>query len=141
MINSDREFEISLYGGYEEVWSDTYLLNIRYYNNKKLIIRKRIDGRFYPVSGDSEIIKNWAEDENDFLHRYVQETGEAYDLIDRCRIYDIPFDRLPEYWDNSTGGAVFSAELMRILMDEQKFKLEEAFAIATLFFRDTITAS
>ena len=141
MNNSGKEFELYLYGGYEEIWSDSYLLNIRYYDNKKLNIQKRTDGKFCPVSGDTDILEAWTAKENSFLRRYVQETGEAFDLIDRCRTYDIPFERLSEYWDDIAGGAVFSVELMRILMDDQKMKLEQAYSIASLFFRDSLSAA
>ena len=141
MSYTDKEFELRLYGGYEEVWSDTYLLNIRYYDNKKLLIHRGPDGAFCPVSGDADVLKDWSDGNNSFLHRYVQETGEAYDLIDDYLKNDVPFERLSECWDRFTGGAIFSAELIRILMDEHKMKLETASAIASLFFRDTLSGT
>ena len=123
-----KKYKIYFGGSYEEHWSQDYSLFVSY-KDRRYVEACRIDGRWQAVGGDEALCALLASaDCPETTRRYFNAAAGAYSAAQDCLGGNLGLDRLYECY--SAEGEPFAApELLRLLMDDCGFKLEDAYTV------------
>ena len=123
-----KKYKIYFGGSYEEHWSQDYSLFVSY-KDRRFVEACRIDGRWQAVGGDEALCALLTSaDCPETTRRYFNAAAGAYSAAQDCLGGNLGLDRLYECY--SAEGEPFAApELLRLLMDDCGFKLEDAYTV------------
>ena len=123
-----KKYKIYFGGRYEEHWSQDYSLFVSY-KDRRYVEACRIDGRWQAVGGDEALCALLTSaDCPETTRRYFNAAAGAYSAAQDCLGGNLGLDRLYECY--SAEGEPFAApELLRLLMDDCGFKLEDAYTV------------
>ena len=124
----NRTYKIYFGGSYEEHWSEDYTLFVSY-RDRRFVKACYIDGRWQAVGGDKELRALLAsEDCPQAVRRYFTAAASAYSAAQDCLRGGLGLDRLYECF-RARGESFVAPELLRLLMDDCGFKLEDAYTV------------
>ena len=116
-------------GTYSEVWSEDYSLSIRYENRSSVTAEYR-DGRWVAVDGDELILHMLSSpDCPPLMTQYFQAAASVYAAARDCVARGLGLRRISENYQ-AGDNPMAAPELMRLLMDDCGFSLQDAFQIA-----------
>ena len=125
---SNNTYTIYFGGSYVEHWSEDYSLSITY-DGRRAVQARFLDGRWTPVGGDEELVKELLSPDCDKLERqYFEAAAAVYSATHVCLRKGLSLERLDESFQ-SRGEPIAAPELMRLLMDDCGFSLDEAFRV------------
>lgn len=125
-----KKFKIYFGGSYEEHWSHDYTLFVEY-RDRRFVEAGFIDGRWQAVGGDREICSVLASPEcPEAVKRYFIAAASAYSASQDCLDRGMGLDRLYECF-SARGESFVAPELLRLLMDDCGFKLEDAYTVTS----------
>ena len=121
-----REYTVYFGGSYRENWSEGYSLSISY-ENRRAVQATFADGRWQAVGGDRELVVLLNSNKCPKLtNTYFQAAASALAASEECESSGNDMDRLDEYIYKGRN-PLAAPELMRILMDDYCFKMQDAF--------------
>lgn len=117
-------------GSYRECWSQDYALTVVYGDRRYVLAERGRDGRWSAAGGDEALAALLASPDCPALTRdYFRSAAAVYSAAHDCLERGLPLDRLGECFAGD-GGALEAPELMRLLMDDCGFSLDEAYQTA-----------
>ncbi len=123
-----KKYPIYFGGSYEEIWSEDYTLFIQY-SGRRCVEACFLDGRWQAVGGDEELCAELQSPNcPEATRRYFLAAATAYAASHECLRRGIGLDRLYECF-SARGEAFVALELLRLLMDDCGFKLEDAYTV------------
>ena len=112
-------------GSYQEHWSDDYTLAV-HYQDRRWVEAENLNGRWAPVDGDRALCELLRSADCPALTRqYFQTVASVYAAALHCAHLRLPLEHLAEYADFGTQ-PLAAPELLRLLMDDAGFPLEDA---------------
>ena len=124
----EKKYRIYFGGSYRECWSEDYTMSV-IYSDRAYVEAELLNGKWTAVSGDTELCETLRSDNCPGLMRqYFEAAASAYDAAQECLHHGVGLECLPEYF-HSSGNALVAPELMRLLMDDCGFSLNEAYGI------------
>lgn len=132
-------YDIYFGGSYQESWSEDYTLSI-VYENRSAVQAAFIDGRWQAVGGD-EMIRHWltSEDCPPLMRSYFQAAASVYAAARDCVSRGLSLRNLWECW-RADDNPLAAPELMRLLMDDCGFSLQDAFQLVAICCRNLVAA-
>jgi len=130
-------YKVYFGGSYEEHWSEDSTLSV-VYSDRSFVEAEQQDGRWIPVGGDEELVKQLLSPACPQLWQdYFQAAATVYAAVHDCMKRGLGPDALGECcrFENMP---IAAPELMRILMDDCGLSLESAYRV-TAFCCDEIT--
>ena len=125
---SNNTYTIYFGGTYVEHWSEDYSLSVTY-DSRRAVRARCLDGRWTPVDGDEELVNELLSPACDALTRqYFEAAATVYSATHACLKKGLDLDRLDECF-HSAGNPIAAPELMRLLMDDCGFSLEDAYRV------------
>ncbi len=115
-------------GVYKECWTDDYRMTICY-DGRKSVQAVLIGDNWTAISGDEAIVSALKGDGCPEMKLYFQAAAQISKSIALCRSCGIELRRLHEEF-SFRANPLCASELMRALMDDHGFRLEEAYDIA-----------
>lgn len=117
-------------GSYREQWSDDHCMTVAY-SDRRLVEAEQSHGRWFPAGGDEELsaLLESAGPET-LIQQYFQASASSYNAIHECFRRGIALNRLDECL-YCKGNPLVGPELMRILMDDCGFALNDAYYVAS----------
>ena len=123
-----KKYKIYFGGSYEEHWSEDYTLFVSY-KNRRFVEACLIDGRWEAVGGDEALCALLSSaDCPEATRRYFNAAAGAYSAAQDCLGGNLGLDRLYECF-SAQGERFVAPELLRLLMDDCGFKLEDAYTV------------
>ena len=121
-------FTIWFGGSYEEKWTDDFTLSVDY-RDRRPVIAAWGDGCWKPVGGDDVISQILREPHCPAMFtQYFQAAASVYAAARSCVESGVPISALPErFYDHDNPLA--APELMRLLMDDCGFSLQDAYQV------------
>ena len=124
----NRTYKIYFGGSYREHWSEDYTLFVEY-SGRRLVEARFQDGRWRALGGDEELCaKLERADCPEILRRYFNAAATAYAASHECLRRGLSLDRLYECF-SARNESFVAPELLRLLMDDCGFKLEDAYTV------------
>ncbi|MBQ9685297.1 MAG: glycoside hydrolase family 13 protein [Oscillospiraceae bacterium] len=124
-----RTYRVYFGGSYREQWSEDYVLSIAY-ENRRWVEARRDGGRWIPVDGDEELRELLRSPLcPELTQRYFQTAATVYAAIHDCLARGLRPERLRECFWSGGDDPLAAPELMRLLMDDLGFPLEEAYRV------------
>ena len=124
----ERECRVYFGGSYREKWTDDYRLSLEYEGRSFVTAVPGPDG-FVPSGGDEELLERLRSDKcPELMRRYFQAAAEVCDAIGECLHRGLPVNRLYECC-RFEGNALTAPELMRCLMDDCCFSMNDAYYV------------
>ena len=121
-----RRYKVYFGGSYKEHWSQGCCMTVSY-SDRRFVEAEFRDGRWVPVSGDRELIERLdTAPANCLIQQYFQASATSYAAIHQCLLMGLTPDRLGECF-YSRGNPLMAPELMRLLMDDCGFSLNDAY--------------
>ena len=122
-------------GSYQENWTEDYTLSI-VYHDRRGVTAAWGDGCWEPVGGDSVLVQLLKEPHCPVLiKQYFQAAASVYAAARSCAESGVDLSALPErFYDDSNPLA--APELMRLLMDDCGFSLQDAYQLTGRCCRD-----
>ena len=116
-------------GSYQENWTPDYTLSITYHD-RRAVTAAWENGKWVPVGGDKVLVELLKEKHCPTLFRqYFQAAASVYAAARSCVESGAPLSSLPErFYDPDNPLA--APELMRLLMDDCGFSLQDAYQVA-----------
>ena len=131
-----KTYRIYFGGSYRERWSEDYVLSIAY-ENRRWVEARRDGERWIPTEGDPEILAQLRSPLcPPLIQRYFQTAATVYDAIHECLRRGLKPERLHECFRTGTDDPLAAPELMRLLMDDLGYSLEEAYRITACCCED-----
>ncbi len=125
---SNNAYSVFFGGSYVEHWSEDYSLSVTY-EGRRAVSARFLDGRWTPVGGDEELVEKLLSPDCDRLTRqYFEAAATVYSATHVCLKKGLSLERLDESF-HSEGDPIAASELMRLLMDDCGFSLEEAYRV------------
>ena len=125
---SNKTYTVYFGGSYVENWSEDYSLSVTY-DGRRAVQARFLDGRWTPVGGDEELVIELLSPDCDKLKRqYFETAATVYAATHICLQKGLKLERLDESFQ-STGDPIAAPELLRLLMDDCGFSLEEAYRV------------
>ena len=133
------KYKIYFGGSYEEHWSEDGTLQVKY-SDRSWVEAEQQDGRWIPVGGDEELVKQLLDPACPKLTQdYFQAAATVYAAIHDCYRRGLGPDALGECCSFEKM-PIAAPELVRILMDDCGFSLETAYRVAA-FCCDELTSA
>lgn len=121
-----RRYKVYFGGSYKEHWSQGCCMTVSY-SDRSCVEAEFRDGRWVPVSGDEKIRQRLeAAPMESLVQQYFQASATSYAAIHECLLMGLTPDRLGECF-YSRGNPLMGPELMRLLMDDCGFALNDAY--------------
>ena len=115
-------------GSYQENWTKDYTLSI-VYHDRRAVTAVWGDGCWDAVGGDHVLVELLHEPHCPTLIRqYFQAAASVYAAARSCEESGMPLTALPERFYDADN-PIAAPELMRLLMDERGFSLQDAFQV------------
>lgn len=115
-------------GSYQENWAKDYTLSISYHD-RRAVTAVWGDGYWVPVDGDKVLVQLLKEPHCPVLiQQYFQAAASVYAAVGSCEENGIPLTALPERFYDAFN-PLAAPELMRLLMDDRGFSLQDAYQI------------
>ena len=125
---SNNTYTVYFGGSCFEHWSEDYSLSVTY-DGRRAVQARFLDGRWTPVGGDEELMNELLSPDCDKLKRQYFETAAAvYSATHICLQKGLELERLDESF-RATDDPIAAPELLRLLMDDCGFSLEEAYRV------------
>ncbi|MCR5663420.1 MAG: glycoside hydrolase family 13 protein [Oscillospiraceae bacterium] len=122
-------------GSYQEHWSNDYRLLVSY-RDRQTVEAVFCGGRWEPAGGDPEACERLMDPRcPGFTRRYFQAAAAAYHAAQSCLRRGLDLKRLYECFP-AAADPIAAAELLRLLMDDCGFKLEDALPTVLRCCRD-----
>ncbi len=121
-------FTVWFGGSYQENWTDDYTLSI-VYHDRRAVTAVWGDGRWEAVDGDRVLVELLKEPQCPALfQQYFQAAASVYAAAHSCVENGVPLTALPERF-HDPGNPLAAPEMMRLLMDDCGFSLQDAYQI------------
>ena len=126
---SSKTYRVYFGGSYREQWSEDYVLSIAY-ENRRWVEARHNGRRWIAVDGDEEL-RNLLDSPlcPELTQRYFQTAATVYAAIHDCIDRGLRPERLQECFQAPADDPLAAPELMRLLMDDLGFPLEEAYRV------------
>ena len=122
------KFTVWFGGSYQEQWTQDYTLSIVYLG-RRAVTAEWGDGCWVPVDGDRVLVELLSEPHCPALIRqYFQASASVYAAARSCVESGVPLTSLPERFYDADN-PLAAPELMRLLMDDCGFSLQDAYQI------------
>ncbi len=121
-----RRYKVYFGGSYKEHWSQGCCMTVSY-SERKMVEAEWRGGRWVPVSGDEQLCRRLESAPiESLIQQYFQASATSYAAIHQCLLMGLSPDRLGECF-YSRRNPLMAPELMRLLMDDCGFSLNEAY--------------
>ena len=121
-------------GSYRECWSENYTLSVLYEGRRSVRAEYR-DERWTAVSGDEELVSQLrSPDCPPVMEAYFQTAATVSRAVQNCRDRGMGLEHLGECFQ--TDEALAAPELLRCLMDDCGFSLNDAYYVVADCCRD-----
>ncbi len=122
------EYTVWFGGSYQENWTEDYTLSIDYHDRRG-VTAAWSEGRWIPVGGDRVLSELLREPHCPALFQnYFQAAASVYAAARSCAESRVPLTALPERFYDAAN-PLAAPELMRLLMDDCGFSLQDAYQL------------
>lgn len=123
-------YKIAFGGSYVEHWSEDNTLYIEY-RDRRYVDAQQVDGVWHAVDGDASMCAILESERCPKLVRqYFNAAATTYAAMQDCLRRGLKLDRLNEQF-HSSGNPLVAPELMRLLMDDCGFSMNNAYTVVT----------
>ena len=121
-------YQVFFGGSYRECWDDDFSLSIAYEGRRMVYARKKNE-LWVPADGDAELCELLRSPDCPALTRqYFQAAASISAAAELCVRRGLPLDRIWEFY-HEKGNPLAAPELMRLLMDDGRLPLNEAYQV------------